>query len=111
MHTPRFLLASLGILTGSIIAAEAPAAKPAAKPADPAAAKPAPPKRVDPVLPTPTEPASDAINWASALDAVGEDAELLIEIVHRAFQIATDRHSAPFTARLQIIRIGKTRDD
>ena len=33
------------------------------------------------VLPTPTEPASDAINWASALDAVGEDPELLIEIV------------------------------
>ena len=54
MRNPLFLLASLAILTGSIIAADAPATKPAATPADPAVAKPVPPKRVDPVLPTPT---------------------------------------------------------
>ena len=50
MRNPLSLLASLGILTGSVFAADAPATKPA----DPNAAKPAPPKRVDPVLPTPT---------------------------------------------------------
>jgi acetyl esterase/lipase len=47
-HIP--LLASLGVLTGSIMAADAPATKPAS----PAAPKPAARKRVDPVLPTPT---------------------------------------------------------
>ncbi len=50
MRIPLSLLAALGILNGSIFAAEAPATKPA----DPAAPKPAAPKRVDPVLPTPT---------------------------------------------------------
>ena len=50
MRIQLSLLASLGILTGSAFAADAPATKPA----DPTAAKPAPPKRVDPVLPTPT---------------------------------------------------------
>ena len=50
MRIPLPLLASLGILTGSILAADAPATKPA----DPAAPKPAARKRVDPVLPTPT---------------------------------------------------------
>ena len=54
MRNPLSLLASLAILTGSILAADAPATKPAANPADPTAAKPVPPKRVDPVLPTPT---------------------------------------------------------
>ena len=50
MRIQLSLLASLGILTGSAFAADAPATKPA----DPTAAKPVPPKRVDPVLPTPT---------------------------------------------------------
>ena len=50
MRIQLSLLASLGILTGSAFAADAPATKPA----EPTAAKPAPPKRVDPVLPTPT---------------------------------------------------------
>ena len=50
MRIQLSLLASLGVLTGSAFAADAPTTKPA----EPTAAKPAPPKRVDPVLPTPT---------------------------------------------------------